>query len=53
MGKFIGYAFLLLITLFLIEWLQIIDVPFIEIPDYLSGKKEMIDSTKGTLDQMK
>ena len=52
MGKFIGYAVLILVILFVIEWLQIIDIPFIEIPDYLSGKKEMIDATKGTLDKM-
>ena len=53
MGKFIGYAFLILIILFAIEWFQIFDVPFIEIPDFLSGKKEMINATKGTLDKMK
>ena len=52
MGKFIGYAALILIILFALEWFQIIDVPFIEIPDYLSGKKEMIDKTKGTLNKM-
>ncbi len=53
MGKFIGYAFLILIILFAIEWFQIFDVPFIEIPDFLSGKREMINATEGTLDKMK
>jgi hypothetical protein len=53
MGKYIGYAFFIIILLFVIEWLQIIDVPFIEIPDFTSGKENMINSTKETLEQVK
>jgi hypothetical protein len=53
MGKYIGYAILILVVIFALEWFQIVDVPFFEIPDFLSGKKEMIDSTKDVLDKMK
>ena len=46
MGKYIGYAILVIVVVFVLEWLQIVDVPFFEIPDFISGKKDMIDSTK-------
>jgi hypothetical protein len=53
MGKYIGYATLVIVVVFVLEWLQIVDVPFFEIPDFISGKKDMIDSTKDVLDKTK
>ena len=53
MGKYIGYALLILVVVFALEWFQIVDVPFFEIPDFLSGKKDMLDSTKDVLEKMK
>ena len=53
MGKYIGYAILALAIIFVLEWFQIVDVPFFEIPDFLSGKKGMVDSTRDFLDKMK
>lgn len=53
MGKYIGYLALIIAVLFALEWLQIVDVPFLEIPDYMSGKKDMVQSTQNALDQMK
>ena len=41
MGKYIGYALVILVALFLLEWLQIVDIPFVELPD-LSGKQKMV-----------
>lgn len=52
MGKYLAYTLLAIAILFLLEWFQIVDVPFLDIPDYLSGKKEMIESTKGVLKQV-
>jgi hypothetical protein len=52
MGKFIGYTFLVLAILFTLEWFQIVDIPYFEIPDYTSGKKVMVDSTKDAMDQL-
>ena len=52
-GKYIGYAILIIAAIFVLEWFQIVDVPFFEIPDFMSGKKDMIDSTKDVLEQMK
>jgi hypothetical protein len=52
-GKYIGYAILIIIVIFVLEWFQIVDVPFFEIPDFMSGKKDMTHSTEGVLEQMK
>jgi len=51
MAKSIGYTFLIVTVTLILEWFQIIDVPFLEIPDYTSGKKSMIESTQNTLSQ--
>jgi hypothetical protein len=53
MGKYLGYAILIIGVIFVLEWFQIVDVPFFEIPDFMSGKKDMIHSTKDVLEQMK
>ena len=53
MGKFIGYTFLIITILLALEWFQIVDVPYLEIPDYTSGKKAIIESSEDTLDQTK
>ena len=52
-GKYIGYAILIIVVIFVLEWFQIVDVPFLEIPNFLSGKKDMIHSTEDVLEQMK
>lgn len=52
MGKYVGYVLLIIVVIFVLEWFQIVDVPFFEIPDFTSGKKVMINSTKDTLEQM-
>ena len=53
MGKYIGFAILIIVVIFVLECFQIVDVPFFETPDFMSGKKEMIDSTKDVLKEMK
>jgi hypothetical protein len=52
MEKYLGYAILIIGVIVVLEWFQIVDVPFLEIPDFLSGKKGMIHSTEDVLEQM-
>jgi hypothetical protein len=52
MGKYIGYVILIIVVIFVLEWFQIVDVPFLEIPDSISRKKEMVDSSKDVLEEM-
>ena len=52
-GKYIGFAILIIVVIVVLEWFEIVDVPFFEIPDFMSGKKDMVDSTKDVLEEMK
>ncbi|MEJ2096866.1 MAG: hypothetical protein P8Y38_06945 [Deltaproteobacteria bacterium] len=52
MGKYIAYAIIILLVLFALEWFEIVDIPFLEIPDYLSSKEELINKTDNALDQL-
>jgi hypothetical protein len=51
-GKYIGYIILIMAIIFFLEWLQIVDVPFFDIPDYITSKKDMVESTEGAPKQM-
>ena len=51
MGKYIGYAVCILVALFFLEWFQIIDIPFVDLPDYTIGKKELIEKSGNSLEQ--
>ena len=53
MGKFVIYTLIILIAAFVLEFFRIVDIPFLEIPDYLSGKAEMIHQTEEMVDQIK
>jgi len=52
MGKYVGYVLLIIVVIFALEWFQIVDVPLLEIPDFTSGKKDMVHSTEDVLGQM-
>ena len=41
MGKYIGYALVVAAVLFFLEWFQIVDIPFVDLPN-LSAKQEMV-----------
>jgi hypothetical protein len=51
MAKFFGYAVCILVALFFLEWFQIIDIPFVDIPDFTSGKKVLIEKSGDSLKQ--
>jgi hypothetical protein len=51
MRKYIFYALAVLAILFGLEWLEIVDIPFLEIPEITGTKKEMLDKSKDTLDK--
>jgi hypothetical protein len=50
MGKYIGYAIIVFLILLILEWFEIVDIPFLEIPDFTAGKKGMIHKTIEALD---
>jgi hypothetical protein len=50
MGKYIGYAIIIFVMLIILEWFKIVNIPFLEIPDFTAGKKKMSYKTKEVLD---
>ena len=50
MGKYIIYGIIIILVLFILEYFQIVDVPFLEIPDFTSGKEEMMHKTIEAID---
>jgi len=53
MGKFVIYALTIVIAAFVLEFFRIVDIPYLEIPGYLSGKTEMVHKTEDMMDQIK
>ena len=53
MGKYVIYALIGVIAIFVLEFFQIVDIPYFEIPDYMSGKTEMVQKTHDMVDQIK
>ena len=49
MGKYLGYTLLIIVVVIALEWFQIVDVPYFDIPDFTSGKKDMIHSKDDAL----
>jgi hypothetical protein len=45
MGKYFAGLILIVIGLFVLEWLGIIDIPYIELPDLTAGKQDLIQQT--------
>ena len=42
MAKYFFYLFLIFALIFALEFFKIVDVPYLEIPDYISGTGEQI-----------
>ena len=49
MGKYLIYGVIILIALFILNFFQIIHLPFLDVPDYTKPKQEMIHKTDDTL----
>ena len=49
MGKYIGYALIVMTALFVLEWFQIVDIPYFDIPDFTGAKKELIEKSKDNM----
>jgi hypothetical protein len=52
MGKYIFYIVMVAIIAFALEFFQVVDIPYLEIPDYMSGKAEMTQKTERMVDDI-
>lgn len=53
MGKYVGYVILILVILLAVEYFEVFDIPYFDIPDYFSGKENMLDKTENAIDKIK
>ncbi|BBO70424.1 hypothetical protein DSCA_43540 [Desulfosarcina alkanivorans] len=52
MAKMVIYALIVIIAAFALEFFRIVDVPFLEIPDFMSGKVEMVHKSEDMVDRI-
>jgi hypothetical protein len=50
MGKYIGLAMMFVLIILILEWFQIVDIPYLELQDFTAGKKRMYNKTIEALD---
>ena len=46
MGKYIAFAVIILVIMFFLEFLEIVDIPYFEVPDFLSSRDALIDASE-------
>ena len=49
MGKYIGYALVILTVLFFLEWFQIVDIPFVDLPNLSAKQKQVIEKSEDNM----
>jgi hypothetical protein len=52
-GKYLCYGIIILIVLFCLELFEVVDVPFLELPDFISEKDSLIQKTTDGLNEIK
>ena len=52
MGKYVISGVIIFIALLVLNWFKIINIPFLDIPDFTGDKQESIHKTEGTLEKM-
>ena len=52
MGKYFGGLIIIVIALFALEWFGVIDIPYVDLPDFTSSKQDMMHQTQEAVDKM-
>jgi hypothetical protein len=52
MGKYIIYAVMIFIVLFILNFFKFIDIPFLDVPDFTEDKQESITRSQDALNKM-
>ena len=52
MGKYIIYSVIILLALFILNWFKIINIPWLDIPDFTKYKQEMISNSQDSVKQI-
>jgi hypothetical protein len=49
MGKYIVYIIGILVILLFLEWFRIVDIPYIDLPNYTGSKKVLYEKTPDSI----
>lgn len=52
-GKYIIYGVVIFIALFVLNWFEVIDIPFLDVPDFTESKHEMMTKSQDSLKTLK
>lgn len=52
MGKSFAYLVLILVVLFALEWFGVIDIPYVDLPDFTAGKQDLMHQTEKAVEKM-
>ena len=52
MGKYIIWLVIILIVLLALEWFGVIDIPYIDLPDFTAGRKDMVHQTQEVVEKI-
>ena len=52
MGKTFAYLVLILVALFALEWFGIIDIPYVDLPDFTESTQDLTHRTEETVEKM-
>ena len=45
MGKYFIYGVIILVALFILNWFEIVNIPWMDIPDFTGTKQEMMSKS--------
>ena len=45
MGKYIVWLVIIVIVLLALEWFGVIDIPYVDLPDFTASKEDLIQKT--------
>ena len=49
--KYIAFAIIILVAMFFLEFLEIVDIPYFEVPDFMSSRDAMFDASEERMRQ--
>ena len=52
MGKAFAYLVLILVSLFALEWFGIIDIPYVDLPEFTESTQDLTHRTEEAVESM-
>jgi len=50
MGKYVVWFVIIVIALLAVEWFGFIDIPYLDLPEFTSGKQDLIHKSTETVE---